>query len=176
MMLEKILESPLDSKDIKPVNLKGNQPWIFIGRTDTEAEAPILWSSDMKSWFIGKDPGAGKDWGQKERGGPENEMVGWHHWLNRHEFKQTLGDSEGQDRKPGMLQSMGLQSLTWLSYRTTITEPSLQSQAAKKRLLFSQVLCRWKRLENQVLHADAWKTSLCVAMAYSYLGQSIVHK
>ena len=68
MMLEKILESPLDSKEIKPVSPKGNQPYIFIGRTDTEAEAPIHWSSDMKSWFIGKDLGAGKDWRQKERG------------------------------------------------------------------------------------------------------------
>ena len=132
----------------------------------------LIWRADS----LEKTLVLGKIEGKRRGGGPENEMVGWHHWLNRHEFKQTLGDSEGQDRKPGMLQSMGLQSRTWLSYRTTITEPSLQSQAAKKRLLFSQVLCRWKSLENQVLHADAWKTSLCVTMAYSYLGQSIVHK
>ena len=96
VVLEKTLESPLDSKEIKPVNPKGNQPWIFIGRTDAEAEAPILWSPDVKSQPIGKDPDAGKDWGQEEKGVIEDEMVGWHHWLSGHEFEQTLGDSEGQ--------------------------------------------------------------------------------
>ena len=84
--LEKTLESPLDSKEIKPVNPKWNQPWIFIGRTDAEAEAPILWLPDAKSQLIWKDPDAGKDWGQEEKRMTENEMVEWHHWLNRHEF------------------------------------------------------------------------------------------
>ena len=96
MVLEKILESPLDSKEIKPVNPKGNQSWKFIGRTDAEAEAPILWSHDVKSWLIRKDPDAGKDWNQEEKGATGDEMVGWHHWLNGHEFKQTVRDSEGQ--------------------------------------------------------------------------------
>ena len=82
-VLEKILESPLDSKEIKSVNPKGNQPWIFIGRT----EASILWPPDVKSWFIGKDPDAAKDWGQEEKGTTEDEMVGWYHRLNRHDFK-----------------------------------------------------------------------------------------
>ena len=90
------LESPLDCKKIKPVNSKGNQSWIFIGRTDAEAEAPILWSPDGKSRLIGKDPDAGKDWGQKVKGVTEDEMAGWHHWLNGHEFEQTPGDSDGQ--------------------------------------------------------------------------------
>ena len=81
-MLEKIPESPLDCKEIKPGNPKGNQPWIFIGRTDAEAEAPILWPPDVKNWLIWKDPSAGKDWGQEEKGTTEDEMVGWHHWLN----------------------------------------------------------------------------------------------
>ena len=94
-MLEKTLESPLDSKEIKPVNPKGNQPWIVIGRTD--AEAPILWPPDVKSQLIGKDPDAEKDWSQEEKGTTEDEMVGWHHRLNGHEFEQTLGDSEGQE-------------------------------------------------------------------------------
>ena len=76
--------------------LKGNHPWIFIGRTEDEAEIPILWPPDAKSPLIGKDPDAGKDWGQMEKGGTEDEMVGWHHWLNGHEFEQTPGDSEGQ--------------------------------------------------------------------------------
>ena len=96
VVLEKTLESPLDCKEITPVNPKGNQPWIFIGRTDAEAEALILWPSDAKSWLIGKDPGAGKDWRQKEKGEAEDELVREHHRLNGHEFKQTSGDSGGQ--------------------------------------------------------------------------------
>ena len=93
--LEKTLESPLDSKEIKPVNPKGNQSWIFIGKTYAEAEAPVLWLPDEKSQFIGKDPD-GKDWRQEEKGMTEDKMVGWHHRLNGHEFEQTQGDDEGQ--------------------------------------------------------------------------------
>ena len=95
VLLEKTLESPLDCKEIKPVNPKGNQSWIFIGRTDDEAEAPILWPPDAKSWLIGLDRDTGKDWGQEEKRVIEDEMFGWYHWLNGHEFEQTLGDSEG---------------------------------------------------------------------------------
>ena len=95
-MLEKTVESPLDSKEIKPVNPEGNQPWIFIGRTDAEAEALILWPLDMKNWLIGKDPDPRKDWGQEEKRETEDKMVGWHHWLNGHESEQTPGDSEEQ--------------------------------------------------------------------------------
>ena len=91
------LLSPLDYKEIKPVNPKGNQPWLFIGRTDAEAETPILWPHDMKSWLIRKDPDAGKDWRQEEKGTTENKMVGWHHRLNGHEFEKALGDGEGQE-------------------------------------------------------------------------------
>ena len=94
VVLETTLESPLDSKEIKPVNPEGNQPWIFIGRTDVEAEAPILWPSDAKSQLNGKDPDAGKDWRQEEKGMREDEMAGWHHWLKGHEFEQTLWDNE----------------------------------------------------------------------------------
>ena len=86
----------LDSEEIKSVNPKGNQSWIFIGRTDAEDEAAKLWPPDEKSWLIGKDPNAGKNWGQEEKGATEDEMVGWHHQLNGHEFEQTQGDSEGQ--------------------------------------------------------------------------------
>ena len=96
VVLEKALESPLDCKEIKPVNPKWNQPWIFIGRTDGEAEASILWPPDVKSWLIGKDPEAEKDWRQEEKGMTEDEMVGWHHQLDGHGFGQTLGDSERQ--------------------------------------------------------------------------------
>ena len=96
VVLEQTLESPLDSKEIKLANPKGNQPWIFIGRPDAEAETPILWPPDVKSRLIGKDPDAGKDWGQEEKGTTEDEMVGWYHRLNGHEFEQTVGDSERQ--------------------------------------------------------------------------------
>ena len=96
-IMEKTLENPLDSKEIKSVNPKGNQPWIFIGRTDAEDEAPLLWPPDVNSHLNGKDPDAGKDWRQEEKGRTEDEMVGWHHWLNGHEFEQTQGDSEGQE-------------------------------------------------------------------------------
>ena len=95
VVLEKTLESPLDIKEIKPVNPKGNQPWIFIGRTDAEAEAPVLWPSNVKSQLLGKDPDAGKDWRQEKRI-IEDEMVGWYHWFNGHEFEQALGDGNGQ--------------------------------------------------------------------------------
>ena len=89
------LKSPLDSKEIKPVNTKGNQLWISIERTDAEA-LPIFWPPDVNNWLIGKDPDARKDWGQEEKVVTEDGMVGWHHQLNGHEFKQTPGDSEGQ--------------------------------------------------------------------------------
>ena len=93
VLLEKTLESPLNSKKIQPVNPKGNQSWIFIGRTDAEAETPICWPPDVKSWLIGKDHDAGKDWRWEEKGMTEHEVVGWHHWLNEPEFEQILGDS-----------------------------------------------------------------------------------
>ena len=96
VILEKTLESLLDCKEIKPANPKGNQHWIFIGRTDAEAEAPVLGPPDAKSWLIGKDPEAGKDWGQQEKGTTEDEMVGWHHRLNGHKFEQALGASDRQ--------------------------------------------------------------------------------
>ena len=96
VVLKKMLESPLDSKEIQPVNPKGNQPWIFIGRTDAEAEAPILWPPDEKNWLLGKDPDARKDWRWEEKEMTEDEMVGWHHWLNGHEFGWSPGVDDGQ--------------------------------------------------------------------------------
>ena len=90
------LESPLLCKEIKPVNPRGNLSWIFIGWTDAEAEAPILWPPDVKNWPIRKNPDAGKDWRQEEKGTTEDEIVGWLYWLNGHEFEQGLGDGEGQ--------------------------------------------------------------------------------
>ena len=95
-VLEETLESPLYCKEIQPVHPKGNQSWIFIGRTDAEAETLILWPLDVKSWLIWKDPDARKGWRQEEKGKTEDEMVGWHHWLNGHGFGWTLGVSNGQ--------------------------------------------------------------------------------
>ena len=95
VVLEKTLESPLTRKEIKPVNPEGKKTWIFIRRIDAEAEAPIFWPPDVKSWLTGKDSDAGKSWRQKN-GAAESEMTGWHHWLNGQEFQQILGDSEGR--------------------------------------------------------------------------------
>ena len=95
VLLEKTLESPLDSEEIQPVHPKGNQSWIFIGRIDAEATTPILWLPDAKNWLIGKDPDAGKDWKREEKGTTEDEMVGWHHRLNGHKFEQAPGIGDG---------------------------------------------------------------------------------
>ena len=96
VLLEKTLESPLDCKEIQPVPPKGDQSWVFFGRTNAEAEIPVLWPPHAKSWLIGKDPDAGRDWGQEEKGMTEDEMAGWHHQLNGHEFEWTLGVGDGQ--------------------------------------------------------------------------------
>ena len=96
VVLDEALESSLDCKESQPVHPKGNQLWIFIGKTDAEAEIPILWPPDAKNWLIEKDPDAGKDWGQEEKGTTENEMAGWHHWLYGHEFKWVPGVGDGQ--------------------------------------------------------------------------------
>ena len=95
-MLEKTLESSLDCKEIQPVHPKGDQSWVFLGRTDVEAETPILWPPDAKSWLIWKDPDAGKDWGQEEKGMTKDEMVGWHHRLDGPGFGWTPGVGDGQ--------------------------------------------------------------------------------
>ena len=96
VVLEKTLESPLDCKEMQPVHPKGDQSWVFIGRTDVEAETPVLWPPDVKSWLIWKDPDAGKDWGQEEKGTTEYETVEWHHRLNGHGFGGTPGVGDGQ--------------------------------------------------------------------------------
>ena len=96
VMLEKTLQSLLDCKEVQPVSTKGNQSWIFIGKTDAEAETSIVWPPDVKSWFLRKNPNAAKDWGQKDKGMTEDEMAGWHQWLDGHEFEQAPGVSDGQ--------------------------------------------------------------------------------
>ena len=108
VVLEKTLESPLDYKEIQPVHSKGDQSWVFFGKNDTKAETPVLWPPHAKSWLIGKDSDAGRDWGQEEKGTTEDEMAGWHHWLDGCESEWTPGVGDGQGR-PGVLQFMGSQ-------------------------------------------------------------------
>ena len=130
-MLEKTVESPLDCKEIKPVHPKENQSWIFIGRTDAEAEAPILWLPDAKSWFIRKDPDAGKDLRQEEKGMTEDEMFGWRHQLSGYEFEhwEMVNDGEAwQAAVHGVTKSQ-----TWLCSWTT-------------RLQYARLLCPWDSL------------------------------
>ena len=138
VVLEKTLESPLDCKEIKPVNPKGNQSWIFTGRTDAKAEAPILGhlmqrtDSLEKTRLIRKDPDARKDWRQEEKGMTEDELVGWHHWLDGHEFEQALGDGEGQAIlvccSPWSRKALDMSE--WLNDWTTATDLKLLSSCA----------------------------------------------
>ena len=126
VVLEKTLESPLDGKEIKLLNPKGNQPWIFIGRAKAKAEMSILWPLDAKNWLIGKDLDAGKDWGKKEKRGKDM-MVGQHHQLSGHEFEQTL--RECRTEEPGVLQSMGSQRVRY----NLVTEQQQQQKLQLKK-------------------------------------------
>ena len=124
VVLEKTLESPLDCKEIQPVHPQGNQSWIFIGRTDAETESPILWLPDVKNWLIRKDPDAGKDWGQGEKGTTEDEMVRWHHRLNRPKSEQAPGVGDGQEslvccslwgcKESNMIEWLNWTELNWI--------------------------------------------------------------
>ena len=137
LWLEKTLQSPLDCKKIQPVHLKGNQSWVFFGRTDAEAEAPILWLPDAKNWLIWKDADSGKDWGQEEKGTTEDEMVGWNHWFDGHEFEQGPGAGDGQGSLAccsprGCKESDMTEWMNWekgLSIHLTIVIRSLSSTA-----------------------------------------------
>ena len=132
VVLEKTLGSPLDWKEIQPVHPKGNQSWIFIGRTNVEAVTLTFWPPDMKSWFIGKDPDTGKDWGQEEKGTTEDEMGGWHHWLNGQGFGWTPGVGDGQ----GGLACCG----SWGHKELDTTEPLNWTERYKGNSSFSTSL------------------------------------
>ena len=151
MVLEKTLESSLDYKEIKPVNPEGNQSWIFTGRTEAEAGAPILWPPDLKSWLIRKDPVAGKDWKQEEKGTIEDKMTEWHHHLNRH-WVWANSWRWWKTGKPGVPQSMASQSRTWLSNWTDWLTDLLpgshfhkneQSESVSSRKTTDSIYCQW---------------------------------
>ena len=142
VVLEKTLESPLDCKEIQPAYPKGDQSWVFIGRTDVEAEAPILWPPDVKSWLIWKDPDAGKDWGQEKKGTTEDEMVEWHPRLNGHGFGWTLGVGDGQGGLAccgswGRKESDRTERLNWTEETFCVCEKSWSS------LRFSYFFWMW---------------------------------
>ena len=127
--LEKTFENPLACKEIKPISPKGNQSWVFIGRTDAEVETPILWLPDVKNWFIGKDPDAGQDWRQEQKEMAEDEMVRWHHWLSGHEFEQALEVGDGQQSlgccSRGVTKSYTTEQVNWMNW-TELNPPLYQ--------------------------------------------------
>ena len=146
IVLEKTLEIPLDCKEIKPVHPKINQCWIFIGRTDAEVEAPIVWPPDVKNWLLRKDPDAGKDWRQEEKGKTEDEMVGWHHQLDGNEFEQASGVGDGQGSLAAVHGVIKIQ--TWLSNWTELNWASLLTKPIKHVYL---ILYRKSLLSNHSL-------------------------
>ena len=140
VVLEKTLESPLDYKEIQTVHPKGDQFWMFTGRTDVEAETPILWPPEVKSWLIGKDTDAGKNWGQEEEGTTEDEMVGWRHQLNAHGFGWTPGVSNGQGSlaccgSSGHKESDMTERLNWTELNCAVAKGFLPSKRLWKNIL-----------------------------------------
>ena len=125
-VLEKTLESHLDFKEIQPVHPKGNQPWIVIRRTDVKAEVPILWPPDEKRQLLGKDPNTGKDWRQEEKKATEDKIIGWHHWLNGHEFDQVSGDSKRQ---------WSLVCCSWWGHKESDTTQRLNNNRCNEKTL-----------------------------------------
>ena len=174
MVLEKTLESRLDCK-INSVNTKGNQSWIYIGCTDAEAETPILWPPDAKNGLIGKDPDAGKDWKREEKGTIKNEMVGWHHHLDGHEFEQALGFGDGQ----GSLACYSprvTKSQTWLSDWTTATTDAREYWRQLQPHVAVQIPCRVLCLDISIIfcsHPFPFPSYFKKVCCWSFL--SLVH-
>ena len=174
-MLEKTLESPLDCKEIQPVHPKGNQPWIFIGKTDAEAGAPILWPPHVKSWLTGKDPDAGRYLGQEEKEREEDEMVGWHHWLDSNEWRVNSGNWWWTGR-PGMLQSKQWQSQTWLrNWTEHLLQVSANEGDIRDMTLMQRVRHNWSNLacmhtKIRTSQVASGKESTCQCRRYKRYG------
>ena len=147
VVLEKTLESPLDCKEIQPAHPRRDQSWVFIGSTDVEAETPILWPPDVKSWFIGKNPDTGKDWRQKEKRMTEDEMVGWYHQLDGHGFGWTLGVGDGQGGLACCSPWVPRESDTWKVEQLNWTE--LNSVTKKNEIM--PFVATWMDLEIIIL-------------------------
>ena len=169
IVLENTLESPLDCKEIKPVNPKGNQPWIFIGKTD--AKAPMFWSSDAKSQLIGKDPDAGKDWRQEEQGMTEDEIVKWHHWLNGHECDQTNIRNSERQRSLVCCSPWGCKDrdktewLSWTEFLNLFT-PWVEKQILLIMIIIAIIIRHWpfsyiKYYENYLFNCST-AISVCI--------------
>ena len=166
VVFEKTLESPLDCKEIQPVHLKGNQSWVFFGRTDAEAETPILWPPDVKSWLIWKDPDVRKDWGQEEKWTTEDEMVGWHHRLNGHEFGWTseVGDGQGGLACCGSWGRKGSDTTEWPTWTETLLLTNLHTEF--KTLLVAHASSPWFKKKKKK------KT----AKFFDYTSSSVFHQ
>ena len=141
VVLEKALESPLDCKEIQPVHSKGDQSWVFFGRNDTKAETPVLWPPHAKSWLIGKDSDAGKDWGQEEKGTTEDEMAGWHHRLDGREFEWTPGVGDGQGGLAccdswGRKELDKTERLNWTELNWEVAKVTMRVKVHKSRLIY----------------------------------------
>ena len=155
VVLEKTLGSPLDCKEIQPVQPKGDQSWVFIGRTHVEAETPVLWPPDSKSWLIWKDPDAGKDWGQEEKGMTEDEMVWWHHWLDRHGFGWSLGVG---DEQGGLVCCS-----SWVRKESYVTEQLNWTELIGPLCLrYSSIIC------NLIICGGPWDKRLCLVVFISF--------
>ena len=160
IVLDKILESPLDCKKIQPVHPKGDQSWVFIGRTDAEAETPILWPPDVKSWLIWKDPDAGKDWRWEKKQTTEDEMGGWHHWLDEHEFEHApgVGDGQGSLVCCSLRGHKELDTTEWLNW-TEAKEMSKRGNANVQKHIRKCTLayCKWKQTVYHSTSTEAIK-------------------
>ena len=180
VVLEKILENPLDCKEIQPVHSEGDEPWDFFGRNDAKAETPVLWPTYVKSWLIGKESDAGRDWGQEEKGMTEDEMAGWHHWLDGHESEWTLGVGDGQGdlaccdswggKEPDTTERLNWTELNWL-IDIIRSSPELQSCGITLKLFsFTDCLVSRKNLASLMRHSFLWGRSYIFLLLASPLG------
>ena len=194
VVLEKTLESPLDCKETKPVQPVGNQPWIFIWRIDAEGETPLLWPPDVKNWLIGKDPDAGKDWRQEEKGTAEDEMVGWHQWLDGHEFEQVSGVGDGQGSlvccSPWGCQELDMtEQLNWTEWMTIGKVKPYSKYPSSLVFLYFPIMpvslqkvtkwelyAKWCKLERHTLDKKrvSWSFSECCWETYGVSSKKLL--